>query len=81
MTNFCDEHDCNLGDGDCDRDSDCSGDLICGINNFLDFHPTVNAGKNTQDVCIEGKIFFFCFVSFINECQLHIHNPPNFHKF
>ena len=24
---------CNLGEGDCDSDSDCVGDLVCGSNN------------------------------------------------
>ena len=24
---------CKVGDGDCDRDSDCEGDLVCGYDN------------------------------------------------
>ena len=24
---------CKIGDGDCDRDSDCEGDLVCGRDN------------------------------------------------
>jgi len=28
---------CNLGDGDCDRNSDCRGGLVCGTNNCPKF--------------------------------------------
>ena len=24
---------CELGQGDCDHDNECAGDLVCGINN------------------------------------------------
>ena len=27
---------CGLGEGDCDYDSDCTGDLVCGLNNCAD---------------------------------------------
>ena len=27
---------CGLGEGDCDYDSDCAGDLVCGRNNCAD---------------------------------------------
>merc|ERR1711915_130181 len=29
---------CSVGEGDCDRDSDCEGELKCGSNNCRDFH-------------------------------------------
>ena len=33
---------CGLGEGDCDRNSDCIGDLVCGKNNCVGdgFDPT-----------------------------------------
>ena len=45
------ENPCELGGGDCDDDSECSGDLVCGYNNCRDFHPT--AGP-THDCCKSG---------------------------
>jgi len=44
---------CELGGGDCDDDSECSGDLVCGYNNCRDFHP--NAGP-THDCCKTGPV-------------------------
>ena len=31
---------CNVGEGDCDHDSDCVGDLICGANNCAKDQPS-----------------------------------------
>ena len=34
---------CGLGEGDCDTDDECAGDLVCGTNNCInegtDFTP------------------------------------------
>ena len=35
---------CGLGEGDCDDDEDCSGDLVCGTDNCA-------AGRATLDCC------------------------------
>ena len=35
---------CGLGEGGCDNDSDCTGDLVCGENNCL-------AGNLEMDCC------------------------------
>ena len=35
---------CGLGEGGCDSDSDCTGDLVCGENNCL-------AGNLEMDCC------------------------------
>ena len=39
---------CGADEGDCDNDNDCSGNLICGVNNCVgsQFHPAA-------DCCIE----------------------------
>ena len=37
-------HPCSEGEGDCDRDSDCSGSLVCGSNNC-------NGGSSGLDCC------------------------------
>ena len=34
-------HPCLLGEGDCDHDDQCDMDLLCGLNNCIDFHPSV----------------------------------------
>ena len=34
-------HPCLLGEGDCDHDDQCDMDLMCGLNNCIDFHPSV----------------------------------------
>ena len=42
---------CGIGEGDCDRDSDCSGALKCGNNNCIKW------GKHwvSSADCCEGK--------------------------
>ena len=42
---------CSLGEGDCDYDSDCSGDLICGDNNC-------SAGESIMDCCASNLLHF-----------------------
>ena len=44
---------CGLGEGDCDRDTDCAANLVCGRDNC-------RAGDRSMDCC-ESKT---CFVSF-----------------
>ena len=47
----CTEDDpCNEGEGDCDADSHCAGDLKCGTDNCQKF--TKEAGA-TSDCCYE----------------------------
>ena len=46
------ENPCDLGGGDCDSDTDCSGNLVCGYDNCKDFHA--NAGE-THDCCMNPK--------------------------
>ena len=42
----------NQGGGDCDSDSECAGDLVCGTNNCVDF----NAAAHPQyDCCVKPK--------------------------
>ena len=44
---------CGLGEGDCDSDSECNGDLICGLDNC----QSLDSGWAYSDIdcCIEGK--------------------------
>ena len=43
---------CGLNQGDCDSDSDCQKDLICGLNNCIDVWPGFTDGG--ADCCIDG---------------------------
>ena len=42
---------CSLGEGNCDSDSDCEGDLVCGTNNCRNFDTTWSGGN----CCTTGK--------------------------
>ena len=47
---------CNVNEGDCDVDSDCSGSLVCGTNNC---QATALPGSNwisSADCCV-GRYF------------------------
>ena len=46
---------CEVGEGDCDSDSDCSGNLICGVDNC----QSLDSGWAASyfDCCMEGKWF------------------------
>jgi len=54
---YCDKNTCGLGDGDCDKDSHCPLNSVCGYNNFLTNHPLLsNCGKSgilKAEVCTE----------------------------
>ena len=39
---------CREGEGDCDKNEDCDGDLICGTNNCRKWNPAAPA---THDCC------------------------------
>ena len=56
---YCDNRICGLGDGDCDYDWQCSGDLVCGNNNCAQFHPHIGSRHqddgNVPDCCEEGN--------------------------
>lgn len=48
---------CNLGQGDCDSDEECRGNLVCGTNNAIDFpHPGLSpvtwANYADWDFCV-----------------------------
>ena len=34
---------CDLYGGDCDRDTDCAGNLVCGLDNCRQFDPTAGS--------------------------------------
>ena len=53
-----DELQCDIGEGDCDQDSHCKGDLVCGDNNCQT--NSLNFGLPTEsfdydDDCCESK--------------------------
>ena len=58
--NYCDNTLCELGEGDCDNDSECAGDLVC--NNQLNNCGcgTANGWHIDADCCM-GKTRPFCF--------------------
>ena len=43
MSNSCCSKDspCDIGGGDCDNDSHCAGNLICGENNCVEFNTGI----------------------------------------
>ena len=43
------ENPCSEGDGDCDDDDECSGDLVCGSNN-CGGHPF----ESHDDCCVKS---------------------------
>ena len=62
---------CSIGEGDCDKDIDCKGDLVCGEDNCdgIDF-------DGTDDCCTEPdskykKIYImFCLVHMFDHIQI-----------
>ena len=49
--NYCSPlHQCGAGEGDCDSDDECSGDLLCGRDNCKDFGDNEDS---TKDCCYE----------------------------
>ena len=51
---------CKEGEGDCDNDSDCAGNLICGkdnclkgISSWLPFLPSFSTYDSTDDCCVK----------------------------
>ena len=72
-SDYCKSFTCGVGDGDCDN-GQCPSGLVCGSNNFLQYHslPTHCAdGKiGRSEVCIGGKsekgmISYFIFLTLI----------------
>ena len=43
---------CALGEGDCDDDTDCAGNLVCGTDNCVNFD---SSWPSTSDCCTTGK--------------------------
>ena len=51
---------CDIGGGDCDRDSDCLGDLTCGNDNCkIDFSSSGSNWHQSADCC-EGETLMKC---------------------
>ena len=50
---------CGLGEGDCDHDSECAGDLVCGENNCA-------AGQSIMDCCASKQLNVLCGFCFGN---------------
>ena len=46
-----DSQTCGASEGDCDRDTHCTGDLICGNNNCNDLYSSVNIYQGV-DCCV-----------------------------
>ena len=46
---------CGIGGGDCDIDADCSGSLVCGVDNCQGFDSAWS--YSTFDCCMSGKQF------------------------
>ena len=44
---------CAMGEGDCDNDSECAGNLVCGTDNCRDFDTSW--ASSTFSCCTTGK--------------------------
>ena len=44
---------CGVDEGDCDKDSDCAGNLVCGTNNCKSSNSAWSSSG--FDCCTEGK--------------------------
>lgn len=49
--NYCKKFNCLEGDGDCDSDEECAGDLLCGSNNGAAFHTGLRRHHRNADIC------------------------------
>ena len=47
-----DEHPCELGGGDCDTNTNCAGELVCGNNRCKEFNLSA---KPNYDCCIKAE--------------------------
>jgi len=45
---------CGVGEGDCDKDSDCAGELVCGKNNCPEEFKA-KVGRNKPDCCFDNR--------------------------
>ena len=54
---------CGLGEGDCDTDEECAGDLVCGTNNCL----PMGSGLKTRSDCCELPVIKGMFLSVVEE--------------
>ena len=53
---------CGLGEGDCDSDDQCKGDLVCGTDNCSAF---ISGADQEADCCVKpGSIFFYFLFEF-----------------
>ena len=48
---------CEIGEGDCDSDSECTGNLVCGTDNCL---SVFGHSPPDFDCCKEGKTLCMC---------------------
>ena len=49
---------CDIGGGDCDRDSDCAGDLTCGNDNCKRDYSSAGSNWSSYADCCEGSYYF-----------------------
>ena len=63
FSEYCDDHPCGIGDGDCDDNSQCAPGLLCGgydswdTGNNCDFHGVNGINRPNADCC-EAKFTF-----------------------
>eukprot|EP01064_Diplonema_japonicum_P018714 TRINITY_DN273_c0_g2_i6.p1 TRINITY_DN273_c0_g2~~TRINITY_DN273_c0_g2_i6.p1 ORF type:complete len:351 (+),score=106.13 TRINITY_DN273_c0_g2_i6:30-1055(+) len=63
---YCKNGPCGHGGGDCDRDRECKGDLVCGYNNCREMHPGMDhVYRRSYDCCENMQPFHrnYCFLN------------------
>ena len=66
---YCHNFTCGVGDGDCSyRGKPCPSGLVCGKDNFLEFHPLLSHCRTVEyrEVCIEKGVFLILHYFFIS---------------
>ena len=60
---------CTVGEGDCDRDSHCQGDLKCGKNNCQKDFSVLGSNWLSSADCCYGNLCNFLVISSVSEAR------------
>ena len=71
-SDYCDSVTCGEGDGGCD--SNCPSNLVCGTNNFIEYHPALASCAETSEakVCSKPGKIKISWRKDINSVMIHL---------